>query len=190
MSEARAFTNVIGFDDSPFARAHRGDVPIVGTVYAGERLDGVLRGKVRRDGQNSTEQLTALVSGSKFREHTRCVLLQGIALAGFNVVDVHGLHEALGVPVLVVSRKKPRMGAVKRALLERVPGGARKWRLIEAAGPMQPCAGVWVQRAGLSLAEAEATVQEHARYGSLPEPLRVAHLLAGAYAEGVSRGRA
>lgn len=190
MSDARPFTNVIGFDDAPFAREHRGDVAVIGTVYASERLDGVLRGKVRRDGQNSTKQLTDLVRGQKFREHVRCVLLQGIALAGFNVVDLPGLHEALAIPVLVVSRKKPRMGAVRRALLERVPGGARKWALIEAAGPMEPCAGVWVQRAGLSPAEAEATLREHARYGSLPEPLRVAHLLAGAYAEGVSRGRA
>ena len=27
---------------------------------------------------------------------------QGIALAGFNVVDIHALHEALGMAVLVV----------------------------------------------------------------------------------------
>ena len=38
------------------------------------RLDGVLSGKVRRDGANSTDALIALVAGSKFREHVRAVL--------------------------------------------------------------------------------------------------------------------
>lgn len=33
------------------------------------------------------------------------VLLQGMALAGFNVIDLDGLHEALDIPVLVVARR-------------------------------------------------------------------------------------
>ncbi|MFN7088062.1 MAG: DUF99 family protein, partial [Burkholderiales bacterium] len=47
-------SHVIGFDDAPFARSHRGDVMIVGVVYAGIRPDGVLSSKVRRDGANAT----------------------------------------------------------------------------------------------------------------------------------------
>ncbi|HEY8076103.1 MAG TPA: DUF99 family protein, partial [Labilithrix sp.] len=42
--------NVIGFDDGPFVREHRGDVLLVGVVCAGTRLDGVVAGRVRRDG--------------------------------------------------------------------------------------------------------------------------------------------
>jgi endonuclease V-like protein UPF0215 family len=49
------------------------------------------------------------------------VCLQGIALAGFNVVDLKGLYTALGIPVLVVSRRRPRVNAIRRALLDHVP---------------------------------------------------------------------
>mgnify|MGYP000928749348 CR=1 FL=1 len=184
------FANVVGFDDAPFPRTHRGDVAVFGAVYADARLAGVLRTRVRRDGRNATEQLATTLTGSKFREHVQCVLLQGIALAGFNVVDLWALHARLELPVLVVARRAPNLRAIERALLEHVPGGARKWALIEQAGPMEPCGEVFVQCAGLSLAEARATVLRHSREGNVPEPLRVAHLIAGGVTDGESRGRA
>ncbi|HZI17670.1 MAG TPA: DUF99 family protein [Pyrinomonadaceae bacterium] len=181
--------SVVGFDDFPFAREHRGDVRVVGTIYTGARLDGVLSGRVRRDGANSTERLARLVEGSKFARQVRLVMLQGIALGGFNVVDIHGLSARLRVPVLVVARRRPDMGAIRRALEEVVPGGRRKWRLIERAGEMEEAAGVWVQRSGLTLDEAARVVGRFAVCGRIPEPLRVAHLIAGGVGEGQSRGR-
>lgn len=184
------FANVVGFDDAPFPRAHRGDVKVFGAVYADARLAGVLSTHVRRDGRNATDQLAAALTGSKFREHVQCVLLQGIALAGFNVIDLSALHARLELPVLVVARRAPTLRAIERALLENVPGGARKWSLIQRAGLMEPCGGVFFQRAGLSLAEAHATVLRHSREGNVPEPLRVAHLIAGGVTDGESRGRA
>jgi endonuclease V-like protein UPF0215 family len=184
------FANVVGFDDAPFAREHRGDVAVFGTVYADTVLEGVLSGHVQRDGRNSTEALAQMLLGSKFREHVQCVLLQGIALAGFNVVNLHELHARIGRPVLVVARRKPNLASIKRALHTHVPGGARKWALIEAAGPMERCGEIYVQRMGLTPEQALATVRRHAQKGHLPEPLRVAHLIAGGVTDGVSRGRA
>lgn len=186
----RSLSNVIGIDDAPFERGHRGDVAIVGAVFAGTRFDGVVTSRVRRDGANATARVAAMIEGSRFRDHLQAVMLQGIALAGFNVVDVHALAAALGRPVLVVARRAPDLGAMRRALETRVPGGAKKWRLIEAAGPMEPLGGVWVQRVGLDLASAEALLTRTILHGALPEPLRVAHLLAGAWARGESRGGA
>ena len=96
---AKPIANVVGFDDAPFAYEHRGDIRLVGAVCARTRLDGVLSGTIRRDGVNATATMTELVRGGRFRGHIRAVLLQGIAVGGFNVVDIHGLHEALNVPV-------------------------------------------------------------------------------------------
>lgn len=178
------FSHVIGFDDAPFERSHRGDVMVVGAFYAGHRLDGIISGKVRRDGANSTRVLARLVGRSRFYPHLQAVLLQGIAFAGFNVVDIRQLHETLARPVVVVARHRPDLEKIRDALLDRVPGGQRKWRLIERAGPMEPIAGVYVQRAGLTAGETEALIRKHAVHGRLPEPLRTAHLIAG----GISRG--
>lgn len=181
-----AFAHAIGFDDAPFAREWRGDVAIFGTVYARHTLHAVVSGKVRRDGQNSTRELIRLTCGSA--EHLQLILLQGIALAGFNVVDIHALHKQTGLPVLVVARRQPRLELVRSAVLG-LPGGQQKWRLIQAAGEMEPCGTVWVQRAGLSLAEAAQALALHTHSGHIPEPLRTAHLIAGGVTRGSSAGQ-
>jgi len=182
-------SHVIGFDDAPFARSHRGDVMIVGAVYAGTRPDGVLSGKVRRDGANATRVIVEIVRRSRFYPQLHAVLLQGIAFAGFNVVDLGALHHALGLPVTVVTRRRPDLAAVRRALLGHVRGGARKWRLIENAGPMEALAGLYVQRAGIDRAAAESLLQRLAVHSAMPEPLRLAHMIAGGVTTGESANR-
>lgn len=204
--------NVIGFDDGPFPRTHRGDVLLVGAVCAGVRLDGVVSGKIRRDGADATRKMAALVEQSQFKGHLQAVLLQGIAVGGFNVVDVRGLSEALRVPVVVVMRRAPNLSSIRRALFSddppgrpRVAGAKRKWRLIQRAGQAEelsvrsttPPTGLrdrpqslWVQRVGLSLDDARRLVESTTLHGHVPEPLRLAHLIAGGIGSGRSRGRA
>ncbi len=185
----RIFSNIIGFDDAPFAKTHRGNVPVVGAVYAGLRLDGMVIGRVRRDGNNATKSLSAMIGSSRFSQHIQLVMLQGISLAGFNVIDVPALSRRLDLPVLVVARYAPDMGAIRQALLTHVSNGAQKWRLIEKMGPMEPVANVFVQRVGLTRPQAQQVVDHFAVHGRIPEPLRTAHLFAGALGSGQSRGR-
>jgi endonuclease V-like protein UPF0215 family len=207
--------NVIGFDDGPFPPDHRGDVLLVGVVCSRTRLDGVVSGRIRRDGADSTREMIRLVRESPFAGHIRAILLQGIAVGGFNVVDVHALSENLGMPVLVVMRRPPDLTAVRQALFSdsptsrpRVRGAARKWRLIEHAGPIEELGAsrrslkrakvtgleegvprLWLQRAGLTLEKARNVVQATTLHGNVPEPLRLAHLIAGGIVTGKSHGR-
>lgn len=184
----RKFSNVVGFDDAPFARNDDGPVTVVGAVFADLRLDGVLTGTVDKDGADAADALAGLVLDSKFAGHIRLIMLQGIALGGFNVVDVPLLKQTTGLPVLVVSRINPDMAAIKKALLTEIPGGRHKWSIIEALGDMEPVQGVYIQRAGLSREEASSVITRFHINSRIPEPIRVAHLIAGAIATGQSRG--
>ncbi len=186
----RRYSNVIGVDDGPFERSHRGDVALIGVVFTRSRLDGVMLGKLRKDGANATKAIASMIEGSPFVEHAQLILLGGITFGGFNVVDIAELHERLERPVLVLARRKPKLAIIRETLLDKVPGGARKWALIDKAGPMEPCAELWVQRAGLTLEQAGQAIRDLTIHGKLPEPVRVAHLIAGGYVEGLSRGRA
>lgn len=184
--------NTMGFDDAPFERAHRGDVLLIGTVCAGTRLDGVVTRRVRRDGANATIRIADAVLASGFRAHLHGVLLQGIAVAGFNVIDIHALSSMVGLPVIVVARRSPRLALIRQALTRpdsNVPGGARKWKLIEQAGPMEPMGPIFIQRAGVTLEGARRLVERSTLHGHVPEPLRLAHLIAGGVTTGRSRGR-
>jgi endonuclease V-like protein UPF0215 family len=185
----KTFSNIIGFDDAPFHTGHKGKVKIVGTVYAKSQFNGVLIGEVKRDGTDAAKKLIELISQSKFAESIQLIMLQGIALAGFNVVNVFELHEQLQLPVLVVCRKQPDMDSIRNALLQ-MRGGKKKWALIEKLGPMEPAKNINVQRVGLTLEQAETVVKEFTVTGNIPEPLRVAHMIAGAIINGQSSGRA
>jgi endonuclease V-like protein UPF0215 family len=130
-----------------------------------------------------------MIVESKFAAQLQLVLLQGIALAGFNVIDINDLYERTGLPVLVVARRRPNLAKIREALLDHVSGGARKWALIERLGPMEPVAEVFIQRVGITLEQSEEVIGKLAVHGNLPEPLRTAHLIAGGLATGQSRGR-
>lgn len=181
---------VIGFDDAPFEPSHRGDVPVIGAVFNGPRLEGVLRSKVRRDGLNATKTLAEMIESCRFASSLQAVFVQGVTLAGFNVVDLYTLHERVGLPVVAVCRRKPDLAKIRRALLGSVPGGERKWRLIERLGPTEAFGGVHIQSLGLDGQEAAELVRRFAINSALPEPLRTAHLIAGALSQGESRHRA
>lgn len=113
-----AHSHIIGFDDAPFDRSHRGAVRVVGAVYAAKRLEGIVTGYVMRDGRDATDVLASLVNESKFAAHLQLVMLQGLTLAGFNVVDLQRLHRLLDLPVLVVARKAPDLQSIREALLK------------------------------------------------------------------------
>ncbi|WP_438043702.1 DUF99 family protein [Sorangium sp. So ce128] len=185
---SRRISNVIGFDDAPFERGMGGKVALVGTVCSGTRLDIVVRGHVEQDGSDATGVMAELVKENEL-VHVRGVLMQGITVAGFNVVDINALAEELGVPVMVVMRKRPKMQKFLEAL-EQVKSAREKRSVLERAGPIEPCAGLWVHRAGLSLEEGRELIQRTTLHGAIPEPLRLAHIIAGGTTRGVSRGRA
>ena len=187
---SQSISHVIGIDDAPFEPGHRGDVPILGCVFDDGRLDGVVHGRVRRDGVNSTARIAEMVQTSRYATHLQLVLLQGIAFAGFNVVDIHRLNRLLELPVVVVMRRPPDRSAIRNALLHRVAGGQRKWRLIEKAGEVEPVGRIYVQRAGISRERAQQAVVELTQRGHLPEPLRTAHLIAGGLSPLPTRQRA
>ena len=185
---ARRLSNVIGFDDAPFTRGSAGRVALIGCVCSGPRLDIVVRDTVERDGDDATEVMARLVR-DKSLTHVRAVMMQGITVAGFNVVDINRLAERLEVPVLVVTRKRPRMELIFKAVMK-IPDWEKKRALMEAAGAPEACGELWVQRAGLTLDEAARMLERTTQHGVIPEPLRLAHIIAGGTTTGKSRGRA
>ena len=184
-----ALSNIIGFDDAPFDKTSDAPVTVVGAVFAGTRMHGVMSFEVARDGSDSAEAVIEAIRSSRFVEHLQLVMLQGIAFGGFNVVDVFEVHETLRLPVMVVSRKEPDREAIRRVLLERIPEGGAKWSVLERLGEMESVRGVWIQRVGLDLDEAEEALGASVVEGYLPEPLRVAHMIAGGIVRGESGGR-
>jgi endonuclease V-like protein UPF0215 family len=188
--EMKPGVRTIGIDDGPFDRAGRGDVLVAGVVYrGGSTFDGLLTTRVRKDGWNATDRLVEMLDGSKFLRQLHYLMLDGIALGGFNIVDIGRLHRETGLKVLAVMRRKPDLVAIRRAL-GRVSSPERRWRLLAAAGPILPIGRLHCQLAGLDGDEAARLLTLTCTRSLLPEPLRAAHLIAGGLVTGQSGRRA
>ena len=179
----------VGFDDAPFPRRGRGEVGVAGVVCAGTRFEGLVWGHVRRDGWNATAVLLELLSRSKFLPQLHLVLLDGISLGGFNVVDLARLAADLGRPCLSVMRRPPDLAAVEAAL-RRLPRAAARLELLRRAGPIHCLGGFVFQVQGAEPADASAALARVTDRGAVPEPLRLAHLVGAAVRTGQSGRRA
>lgn len=180
---------VLGIDDSPFDRKKYTDVLVVGAFFRGGRmLDGILSTKVKKDGINSTSKLIEMINKSKFHPQLRAILLDGIALAGFNVVDIKKLNEKTKIPVIVIMRQYPDKARMFRAL--RKIKQERKIKLVEKAGSIHKINRIYIQFAGISLEEAEEIIEITTTYADIPEPIRIAHIIASGIVNGESYGRA
>ena len=180
---------ILGVDDGPFKENGNSRVLVVGAVYRGRLFDGLISTRIVRDGYNSTERLCKMITGSKFHQQLHAVMLDGIALGGFNVIDILKLNKRTHLPIIVVSRRKPDLNAVKNAL-GKLPRSEYRWKLIKRAGPIHKAGSVWFQVSGASVQWAAKLIASAASRSNIPEPIRAAHLIAGGLINGESGRRA
>jgi endonuclease V-like protein UPF0215 family len=151
-------------------------------------VEGVAATRFAVDGPDATAVLAGWIRGLRFHAGLQGIVLGGITVAGLGIVDVPGLAERTGVPVLAVNRRDPAASRLPDAL--RAAGLADRIALVERSPrAFQTGRGLWVTCAGISDARAAALVESSLHKSELPEPLRLAHLVAQAIALGESRGR-
>lgn len=179
----------LGIDDGPFSPGSRRDVLVVGAVYSGPEFEGLLSTRVRQDGRNSTTKLVQMIRGSKFQQQLHLVMLDGITLGGFNVVDLANLADGVGLPCVSVMRRRPDLPAMAAAL-ENLPGSRARWRLVQRAGPLHRAGSLWFQVAGATAEVVAPVICSSVHHGKLPECLRAAHLIGSGIVTGESGKRA
>ena len=184
---------ILGIDDSALLNEK---VMIVGTVFrGGDWMDGVLRSDITRDGLDATEVICTMIKKSRHYGQIRMVMLDGITYGGFNVVDIEKLYRETGIPVIVVMRSYPDFEKIRSALRHFSDGEVR-WKIIKRAGKIEKLVTeknrtpIYIQKAGIGVKSAEKIVRLTSIRSNIPEPLRVAHLIATGIIFGESRGKA
>jgi uncharacterized protein len=182
---------ILGIDDSALLNEK---VMIVGAVFrGGDWIDGVLRSDITKDGLDATDVICNMIKKSKHYGQIRAVILDGITYGGFNVVDIQMLYRETGIPVIVVMRSYPDFEKIKLAL-KYFPDEEKRWTIIKRAGKIEKITSkknsIYIQRAGIGLETVKKIIQLTSIRSNIPEPLRVAHLIATGIILGESRGKA
>jgi len=186
---------IVGFDDGPFVPRSKGKVPVIGVVFrGGDFLDGVFKTDVTIDGMDATDILIKIINRSKHKEQLRVIMLNGITIGGFNMINISKLYEKTNLPVIAINRKMPNLKKIRIAL-QNFNDFEKRWNCIEDAGKIQKMKieknkNLYFQFKGLKQREAEEIIRVSCTRSLIPEPLRVAHLIASALIKGESGGRA
>ncbi len=172
-------SHVIGIDDGPFTKQQE-TAPLVAALLEGPHLQKVHATRITVDGLDATEKALGLLR----RWKPFPILLSGVTFAGFNLIDPHILHRSYRVPVIVVVGSRPDNRAVKRALVKHFPDWKRRWRIISSLGPLRKVRTslgeppIYFEFFGCSRREATSLLKAYSYISRLPEPIRVAGLVA------------
>jgi endonuclease V-like protein UPF0215 family len=184
---------ILGLDDSPFPPHTTQPVMIIGTVFrAGKWLDGVIRTFIQGDGRDSTSKIISMVNQTRHKDQLGVVMLDGITFGGFNVINIQEIFKSTGIPVIVIMRKYPDFTKIKKAL-KRFNDWEERWKDIKDAGEVYKIENkedIYIQINGIELEDAEEIIKLSTTRSAIPEPIRVAHLIAAGVVTGESKGNA
>jgi len=182
--EVKPEIRVLGIDDGVFTPHSKELVDVVGVVFRGGYwLDGFMHTRVQVDGMDATERLTQMIVESPHYQQLRVVMLNGVTLAGFNVVDIAELHEKTQLPVIAVTRDNPDFEDIRKAL-RNLPQMEERWKAIEKAGRILRVRTrdgedpIYAHAVGISEETVERIMKSTSTRSNIPEPLRVAHIIA------------
>jgi len=173
---------VVGVDDGAFQPNRKARQYALLVVVAFDKLQMIdLRvGQIEVDGRDANKSLASLLRGLRYD----VVMLSGISFGGFNVVDIATLSKDLNKPVIAITGERPNNEAVRKALREHFVDWRDRWRMIRSAGkiysfaPLQEEPRLYFEARGATALFAKKAIRSTAAISRLPEPIRVARILA------------
>jgi endonuclease V-like protein UPF0215 family len=107
---------VLGVDDAPF-EFNSEKTSIIGVVMrVSGYLEGVIKKDITVDGNDATDTLIEMILNTRHRNQLKALLLDGVALGGFNVININKLYDETLLPIITVTRDEPDFDKIKDAL--------------------------------------------------------------------------
>jgi hypothetical protein len=176
---------IMGIDDAPFSFQDK-TARVVGVVIrAPNYLEGVLHCSVSVDGLDSAETIAEMVNSSGHRRQLKGIMVSGACVGGFNVVDIEKLSDLTGIGVMTLTNNRPRENAVRGALKKHFLDWEARVAILEKGKKITIGARegprsyqLYARYAGMGEKSARGLVEVSRVRGALPEPIRMAHIIA------------
>jgi endonuclease V-like protein UPF0215 family len=167
---------------------------VVGAIMrGGDYLECVLSSKIRIDGTDATSICAEMVIKSKYSKQLKVILIDGVALGGFNIIDISELYKTTNIPVITITRDEPNFNKIKIALSENFEDWKERWKIIKK-GEIYTLETrhnpIYVKCKGIEIKDAKEIIELSTIRGVIPEPIRVAHIIASGIIKGESYGKA
>ena len=177
-----AFRNlpIVGVEDGSFQKGITRRALLAVVLFRGLEIENISITKIAVDGMDATEKLAEVLNEWEFAT----VMLAGVSFAGFNIINPTVIHEKFEKPVIIVTRTKPDNKAVHQALQRHFKDWRIRWKLFEKLGSFHKVAvladepPIYIETIGVDVKWARKLIRALAVCGRVPEPIRVARLIA------------
>jgi uncharacterized protein len=142
-------------------------------------IDGIVFGNAMIEGNDSTQNILSMYRSLK-RNDINCIMLDGLIISMYNIIDGKEIRENTNVPVIAITFKGSEglEGAIQHHFskdsnlkLEQYRKLGQRDKILLKTDKL-----VFVRYWGLSSKEASAIVNCFTLQGSVPEPVRIAKL--------------
>ena len=171
----------VGVDDGAFQPSQKSKqrTLLVAVLFDDLRLLSVKVGRIEVDGTDANDVIRSLLR----RISCDAVMLSGISFGGFNVVDIDELSKTLRRPVIAVTGERPHNEEVRTALRDHFADWKDRWRMVRSAGRIYSVTlrnepRLYFEVQGATCLFAKKAITSTAVISRLPEPVRVARILA------------
>jgi endonuclease V-like protein UPF0215 family len=146
-------------------------------------IDGMIFGDVTIEGNDSTQNILSMYRALK-RNDINCIMLDGLVISMYNIIDGKELQESTNVPVIAITFKDSEglEGTINhhfsndsKMKLEQYHKLGQRDKILLKTGK-----SLFIRYWGISLNEALMIVNSFTLQGSIPEPIRIAKIAARA----------
>lgn len=175
---------IIGITSGPIDKTN---TVVFGIIMRSGMIEGALSTRVKVNGCDGTQKILRMISRSRFKTQIKAVALNGIAIAGLNVIDIKKLESKLGISIFVVTRKRPRVArlvmAIKRFSAARGLECMAQIKIIKDFSKNKP------RRFGAFYVQGSSADDIKNISQMLFEAVRTSHIISRAAIAGESKGR-
>lgn len=146
------------------------------------RIDGVAFASLTVGGMDATDAVLSII-GSLGRRDINVVMVSGSVVAWYNILDPEAIYKKTGLPLIVVTYEDSE--GLEADIIHHFPGDEERLMAYRNLGHRVPvqlrdAAQVFIRVTGLSHEDAARILRDFTRDGKIPEPVRIARLVARA----------
>ena len=163
--------------------AERESSTLAGVVMRKDmQIDGVALTRIAVGGTDATEGIERIVE-KLHRRDVNILMLSGGIIAWYNIIDPERIHANTGLPVIMITYEESE--GLEEDIARHFPGDEGRLDAYRRLGLRHPLAlstgfTIYLRSWGISEGTATALCNAFTKDGKMPEPLRVARLIARA----------
>jgi hypothetical protein len=184
---------LLGIDDAPFSFDQQKSFIIGVVIRATGYLEGVLKRDIDVDGKDANNSFIDMINSSRHKNQIKAALVDGVTFAGFNIINIEKIYQKTNLPIITVTREKPNLDLIKTALQTHFSDWNNRYNVIadQILHRVETKHNdIFVNCAGVSIEEAKEIITLSTIRGVIPEPIRIAHVIASGLRRGESHGKA